>query len=104
MSVVTFTIQPLYPRTKFPCIRCIGVGVPMCFARNLATSVRGIPDPRNPVVFASVLFSVTVRHINLYPTAFPYGNGMVLHFYQQQESSTTKTVHKVINKGFKTYV
>jgi len=24
-----------------------------------------------------------------YPTAFPYGNGMVLHFYQQQESSTT---------------
>ena len=41
---------------------------------------------------------------NLYPTAFPYGNGMVLHFYQQQESSTTKTVHKVINKGLKTYV
>ena len=41
---------------------------------------------------------------NPYPTAFPYGNGMVLHFYQQQESSTTKTVHKVINKGFKTYV
>ena len=35
---------------------------------------------------------------NPYPTAFPYGNGMVLHFYQQQESSTTKTVHKVINK------
>jgi len=29
---------------------------------------------------------------------------MVLHFYQQQESSTTKTVHKVINKGLKTYV
>ena len=42
--------------------------------------------------------------VNLYPTAFPYGNGMVLHFYQQQESSTTKTVHKVINKGLKTYV
>ena len=41
---------------------------------------------------------------NLYPTAFPYGNGMVLHFYQQQESSTTKTVHKVINRGLKTYV
>ena len=34
---------------------------------------------------------------NPYPTAFPYGNGMVLHFHQQQESSTTKTVHKVIN-------
>ena len=42
--------------------------------------------------------------INTYPTAFPYGNGMVLHFYQQQESSTTKTVHKVINKGLKAYV
>ena len=41
---------------------------------------------------------------NPYPTAFPYGNGMVLHFYQQQESSTTKTVHKVINKGLKSYV
>ena len=48
----------------------------------------------HPVVYA----------INPYPTAFPYGNGMVLHFYQQQESSTTKTVHKVINKGLKTYV
>ena len=43
-------------------------------------------------------------HINPYPTAFPYGNGMVLHFYQQQESSTNKTVHKVINKGLKAYV
>jgi len=42
--------------------------------------------------------------INPYPTAFPYGNGMVLHFYQQQESSTTNTVHKVINKGLKAYV
>ena len=41
---------------------------------------------------------------NPYPTAFPYGNGMVLHFYQQQESSMTKTVHKVINKGLKAYV
>jgi len=26
------------------------------------------------------------------------------YIYQQQESSTTKTVHKVINKGLKTYV
>ena len=43
-------------------------------------------------------------NINPYPTAFPYGNGMVLHFSQQQESSTTKTVHKVINKRLKTYV
>ena len=47
---------------------------------------------------------VTVFFLNPYPTAFPYGNGMVLHFYHQQESSTTKTVHKVINKGLKTYV
>ena len=44
------------------------------------------------------------RNINPYPTEFPFGNGMVLHFYQQQESSTTKTVHKVINKRLKTYV
>ena len=43
-------------------------------------------------------------YYNPYPTAFPYGNSMVLHFYQQQESSMTKTVHKVINKGLKTYV
>ena len=42
--------------------------------------------------------------VNPYPTAFPYGNGMVLHFYQQQESSMTKTVHRVINKGLKAYV
>jgi len=41
---------------------------------------------------------------NPYPTAFPYWNGMGLHFYRQQESSTTKTVHKVINKGLKAYV
>ena len=45
-----------------------------------------------------------IQTFNPYPTAFPYGNGMVLHFYQQQESSTTKTVHKVINKRLKTYV
>ena len=46
----------------------------------------------------------TYVQFNPYPTAFPYGNGMVLHFYQQQESSTTKTVHTVINRGLKTYV
>ena len=49
-------------------------------------------------------FILQYVYYNPYPTAFPYGNGMVLHFYQQQESSTTKTVHKVINKGLKTYV
>ena len=51
-----------------------------------------------------VNFRVGSTDINPYPTAFPYGNGMVLHFYQQQESSTTKTAHKVINKGLKAYV
>ena len=50
-----------------------------------------------------MLYSSRVS-FNPYPSAFPYGNGMVLHFYQQKESSTTKTVHKVINKGLKTYV
>ena len=52
----------------------------------------------------AVRSKVHISNINPYPTAFPYGNGMVLHFYQQQESSMTKTVHKVINKGLKTYV
>ena len=51
-----------------------------------------------------IIFSMLSVPFNLYPTAFPYGNGMVLHFYQQQESSTTKTLHKVINKGLKAYV
>ena len=51
-----------------------------------------------------VAVEVHLNVLNPYPTAFPYGNGMVLHFYQQQESSTTKTVHKVINKRLKTYV
>ena len=49
-------------------------------------------------------FRTSLSAVNPYPTAFPYGNGMVLHFSQQQESSTTKTVHKVFNKGLKTYV
>ena len=53
--------------------------------------------------YSATLYFAT-QCINPYPTVFPYGNGMVLHFYQQQESSTTKTVHKVINKGLKAYV
>ena len=56
-----------------------------------------------PVTDAGIRLSAD-SEFNPYPTAFPYGNGMVLHFYQQQESSTTKTVHKVINRGLKTYV
>ena len=67
--------------------------------QGIATEeVRCCMQAQNAVILN--LFS----RFNPYPTAFPYGNGMVLHFYQQQESSTTKTVHKVINKGLKTYV
>ena len=68
------------------------------------------PDGKRPSIIIleqRILYSwfrASYLYINPYPTAFPYGNGMVLHFYQQQESSTTKTVHKVINKGLKTYV
>ena len=54
--------------------------------------------------YLQIKITESVVKYNPYPTAFPYGNGMVLHFYQQQESSTTKTVHKVINKGLKAYV
>ena len=71
------------------------------------TSRRKVDDARllykEKNVNVGVLAELQLK-INPYPTAFPYGNGMVLHFYQQQESSTTKTVHKVINKGLKTYV
>ena len=60
------------------------------------------------LILAFACFNITgwwcVKCVNPYPMAFLYGNGMVLHFYKQQESSTTKTVHKVINKGLKAYV
>ena len=52
----------------------------------------------------STLINLVRRVYNPSPMAFPYGNGMVLHFYQQQECSTTKTVHKFINKCLKKYV
>ena len=68
------------------------------------TSVRQHSSCVRDSYIAEVLHAFFPVHFNPYPTAFPYGNGMVLHFYQQQESSTTKTVHKVINKGLKTYV
>ena len=72
----------------------------MIFHRN-AQTVSGT----HPAYSYSFLGLKRLRpEVNPYPTAFPYGNGMVLHFYQQQESSTTKTVHKVINKRLKTYV
>ena len=56
------------------------------------------PQPVEPCLSIHTLLMAA---FNPYPTAFPYGNSMVLHFYQQQESSTTKTVYKVINKGLK---
>ena len=75
------------------------------------TKLKGGPrasDPRAKYFDSSKIlrtaFLSLIENINPYPTAFPYGNGMVLHFYQQQESSTTKTVHKVINRGLKAYV
>jgi len=57
-----------------------------------------------PDSIRGILADIRFRIFNPYPTAFPYGNGMVLHFYQQLESSKTKTVHKFINKGLKAYV
>ena len=62
------------------------------------------PRHENVLENLGVLPRIVSLGIIPYPTAFPYGNGMVLHFYQQQESSTTKTAHKVINKGLKAYV
>ena len=54
-------------------------------------------------IYHRILFIIHLFITLILPRS-TYGNGMVLHFYQQQESSTTKTVHKVINKGLKTYV
>ena len=68
------------------------------------TLINKLPYETIPVLSFLWVNHSPVHYINPYPMAFPYGNGMVLHFYQQQESSTTKTVHKVINKGLKAYV
>ena len=83
----------------------------LCFCQTLlhiqGRVGRGIVVVKEPIAAAPHSWSLFLTlSFNLipYPTAFPYGNGMVLHFYQQQESSTTKTVHKVINKGLKAYV
>jgi len=65
-------------------------------------SLAPVPNLMNSV--HNIIYYFCMTHINPYPTAFLYGNRMVLHFYQQQESSTNKTVHKVINKGLKAYV
>jgi hypothetical protein len=77
--------------------------------RTLSTVIRpgkycGVSSITMFNAIAVIRDSLPLAQFNPYPTAFPYGNGMVLHFYQQQESSTTKIVYKVINKGLKTYV
>ena len=88
---------------------------PLQISHHQAIYVRSIKGNHIPAVYILLKMiiwrylsltctGIWLLHVNPYPTAFPYGNGMVLHFYQQQESSTTKTVHKVINKGLKTYV
>ena len=91
----------------------ISVSVPLlflvCLKKKYVTGsswklVSFMPSYHVGEISCYTLTRFQVFRLNPYPTAFPYGNGMVLHFYQQQESSTTKTVHKVINKGLKTYV
>ena len=85
--------------TSFFKISMVGEIISSKCIDNLGTR----PQKRSPVLTYNQ--SALLKFIiNPYPTAFPYGNGMVLHFYQQQESSTTKTVHKVINKRLKAYV
>ena len=91
--------------------QCLVLG-PLLFLIHINDLSLTISKLANPILFAddtSIIILNTnpeefKNNINPYPTAYPYGNGMVLHFYQQQESSTTKTVHKVINKRLKTYV
>ena len=72
--------------------------------KNAIDGTLQMPEATGLVKYCCFHIRTVHLDINPYPTAFPYGNGMVLHFYQQQESSTTKTVHKVINKGLKAYV
>ena len=77
---------------------------PGALTRKFAVWTMALSFAKQPCIFFYINSQRNCVKINPYPTAFPYGNGMVLHFYQQQENSTTKTVHKVINKGLKTYV
>ena len=77
--------------------------VPILFADDASIRVKSL-NSKDFQTNKVTAFNCVIKWFNPYPTAFPYGNGMVLHFYQQQESSTTKTVHKVINKGLKAYV
>ena len=85
----------------YPVLFCLQMGLP---PTELSVPIQGTSIFPLRVKNESLEVIQSVSRDNPYPTAFPYGNVMVLHFYQQQESSTTKTVHKVINKGLKTYV
>ena len=77
---------------------------PDTFLVSTSTLILPTLSPRQTHAIRHLILQQILAATNPYPTAFPYWNGMVLHFYQQQESSTTKTVHKVINKGLKAYV
>ena len=78
--------------------------ITFCGIRTFSTAINTKFLKRGVQFLQNVWCNDITGDFNPYPTAFPYGNGMVLHFYQQQESSTTKTVHKVINRGLKAYV
>ena len=100
LSPASFTRQeqPSGTKTMMQSVQEIYISV-----RDSTVSVFGDSQCSKDLCYVVGLIYVS-KVINPYPTAFPYGNGMVLHFYLQQESSTTKTVHKVIKKGLKTYV
>ena len=108
-SVLLLNVVPLFSSvskftSKFQCcFSCNIVNSYLCFFVHLFSKMSHYSSVNFVVCLQCVRFLISDL-FNPYPTAFPYGNGMVLHFYQQQESSTTKTVHKVINKGLKTYV
>ena len=97
MGIALIKIRMLH--TLLSCFACPSY---ICTVNCFLRSTVAICSPGKSLTVSKEVF--ILEDINPYPTAFPYGNGMVLHFYQQQESSTTKTVHRVINKGLKTYV
>ena len=76
-------------------LTCVGISVHLLQLRPLVigfkTELMAFPI-LHPFIDFGKWWRIGERIIIIpYPTAFPYGNGMVLHFYQQQESSTTKT-------------
>ena len=96
--IFVLIITPWKPKTKD-----YNIAAHSCMVFFFLTDYKTVLMQKDDVIVPSSV-KQKLPLVNPYPTAFPYGDGMVLHFYQQQESSTTKTVHKVINKGLKTYV